>query len=151
MHRKINNAYFALRWRVLNRDNFTCQYCGQFAPNVILHVDHIKSVEDGGTDDDSNLITSCSACNMGKSGLRIISTRTSQRQPKPYAPKEFTRTISTQATSVLGFLANYPSGTRIENIAQGLNLNRNNIRTMVCRLLKRNKVKRVSTGLYSLS
>ena len=59
-------SYYSLRWQVLERDNFTCQYCGQYAPNVLLEVDHVTSVADGGTDDLDNLKTSCWACNHGK-------------------------------------------------------------------------------------
>jgi hypothetical protein len=52
--------------RILERDALTCQYCGRRAPAVDLHVDHIISVNDGGSSDDDNLITSCSDCNFGK-------------------------------------------------------------------------------------
>lgn len=55
------------RFEILNRDNFTCQYCGRKAPNVELEVDHIKAVANGGTNDDENLITACHDCNIGKS------------------------------------------------------------------------------------
>ena len=57
---------YALRWEVLLRDNFTCQYCGRSAPDVILHVDHKNPQVNGGTNDKDNLITACSACNIGK-------------------------------------------------------------------------------------
>ena len=55
-----------LRYEVLKRDKFTCQYCGRMSPDVILEVDHIKPVAKGGTDDLINLITSCRDCNRGK-------------------------------------------------------------------------------------
>lgn len=51
----------------MERDNFTCQYCGLKAPNVELHVEHIIPVSEGGTNDELNLIASCSDCNLGKS------------------------------------------------------------------------------------
>lgn len=57
----------AKRFDILNRDNFTCQYCGRKAPNVELEVDHIKPVAKGGSNDDDNLITACHDCNIGKS------------------------------------------------------------------------------------
>lgn len=56
-----------LRFEVFKRDKFTCQYCGQKAPDVILHVDHINPVSKGGGNDILNLITACSSCNGGKS------------------------------------------------------------------------------------
>jgi hypothetical protein len=55
-----------LRFLVLSRDLFTCQYCGRSAPAVKLHVDHILAVVRGGTNDPNNLITACVECNIGK-------------------------------------------------------------------------------------
>lgn len=55
-----------LRWKVLARDAFTCAYCGRKPPEVALHVDHKVSVNDGGTDELDNLVTSCDECNSGK-------------------------------------------------------------------------------------
>jgi len=60
-----------LRFEVFKRDSFRCQYCGSSAPDVLLHVDHIKPVSSGGTDDIINLITSCQPCNLGKSDKRL--------------------------------------------------------------------------------
>jgi len=58
----------AMRFEVLSRDNFTCQYCGRSVKehNVALNVDHIVPKKQGGTDALSNLITSCFDCNIGK-------------------------------------------------------------------------------------
>ena len=56
-----------LRFEVFKRDNFTCQYCGNKAPDVILEVDHITPVSKGGKNNILNLITSCRDCNRGKS------------------------------------------------------------------------------------
>lgn len=60
------------RFEVFKRDSFTCQYCGAKAPDVILHVDHIDPVANGGGKDMLNLITSCEGCNLGK-GARTLS------------------------------------------------------------------------------
>jgi hypothetical protein len=60
-----------IRFEVLKRDSFKCQYCGAAAPEVLLHVDHIDPVIEGGSNDIINLITSCSACNLGK-GRRLL-------------------------------------------------------------------------------
>lgn len=57
----------ALRIKILKRDRYTCKYCGARAPDVELEVDHKIPVSRGGTDDESNLITSCLDCNRGKS------------------------------------------------------------------------------------
>ena len=61
------------RFKVFNRDKFTCQYCGMSAPHVVLHVDHIKPKALGGSDDLANLITACLACNVGKSDHVVAS------------------------------------------------------------------------------
>lgn len=61
-----------LRFEVFKRDKFTCQYCGRMAPDVILEVDHIKPVAEGGKNNILNLITSCRDCNRGK-GKKLLS------------------------------------------------------------------------------
>lgn len=58
-----------VRYEVLERDGYTCQYCGAKAPDVALHVDHIVPVAEGGTDDIGNLVTACEYCNTGKGSL----------------------------------------------------------------------------------
>lgn len=60
-----------LRFDIFHRDGFVCQYCGATPPNVVLHVDHIFPVKSGGTNDEGNLITSCEACNLGKSAKHL--------------------------------------------------------------------------------
>lgn len=57
------------RFAVLQRDDFTCRYCGHSAPDVKLHVDHIVPASAGGSDDRNNLVTACAPCNLGKSDL----------------------------------------------------------------------------------
>lgn len=54
------------RFKVLNRDNFTCQYCGKKSPEAKLEIDHIKPVSKGGDNSMENLVTSCFDCNRGK-------------------------------------------------------------------------------------
>ena len=57
-----------LRWQVLKRDNFTCQYCGaKSIDGVPLHIDHKVARSMGGRDVIDNLITACEECNVGKS------------------------------------------------------------------------------------
>lgn len=60
-----------VRFEVFKRDNFTCQYCGSKAPDVVLHIDHINPVAGGGDNDPMNLVTSCEPCNLGK-GARTL-------------------------------------------------------------------------------
>lgn len=54
------------RFEVFKRDGFKCMYCGAHPPSVLLHVDHIHPVAEGGTNDEDNLITACEPCNLGK-------------------------------------------------------------------------------------
>lgn len=60
------------RFEVFKRDSFTCQYCGATPPSVVLHVDHINPVANGGGNHIDNLITSCDHCNLGK-GATVLS------------------------------------------------------------------------------
>ena len=63
------------RFEIFKRDRFTCQYCGRKSPDVILEVDHITPVAEGGTNEMINLITSCRDCNRGK-GKTTLSDET---------------------------------------------------------------------------
>ena len=61
-----------LRWRVLQKDRFTCRACGAspaFSSQVELHVDHIVPWSKGGVTVLENLQTLCSSCNLGKSNI----------------------------------------------------------------------------------
>lgn len=60
-----------VRFEVFKRDKFTCQYCGKKAPDVVLHVDHIHPVAEGGDNDIANLITACLDCNLGKGAREL--------------------------------------------------------------------------------
>ena len=63
-------SQYKLRFAVLYRDEFRCQYCGATPQDgVKLHVDHIVPKSKGGIKDITNLITTCEACNLGKSDL----------------------------------------------------------------------------------
>lgn len=61
-----------LRFEILKRDGFACQYCGGRAPEVVLHIDHITPRSAGGTDDPDNLVTSCARCNLGKATSHVV-------------------------------------------------------------------------------
>ncbi len=61
-----------LRFKVMQRDNFTCKQCGASPakdPSVDLHIDHILAWSKGGDTVLENLQTLCSKCNLGKSNL----------------------------------------------------------------------------------
>lgn len=60
-----------IRFEILKRDAFSCQYCGSKPPDVVLEVDHIIPVSRGGQNNPDNLITSCFPCNRGKSDRQL--------------------------------------------------------------------------------
>lgn len=51
-----------IRERILIRDSYLCQYCGNDANTV----DHIIPITKGGTDEEFNLTSACNACNSRK-------------------------------------------------------------------------------------
>ena len=57
----------ALRFDVLQRDNFTCRYCGRKAPEHKIVVDHVIPFSKGGKCAVDNLVSACEECNTGKS------------------------------------------------------------------------------------
>ncbi len=71
-----------LRFEVFKRDKFTCQYCGEKAPEVVLNVDYIDPVANGGTNEILNLITSCFSCNSGKSDRTLNDSSVLEKQRK---------------------------------------------------------------------
>lgn len=73
-NRKRMYAYNSKKWiqiskYIFNRDNYTCNYCGQVGG--ILEVDHIVPFSKGGGDDISNLTTSCRRCNRSKKDMTV--------------------------------------------------------------------------------
>lgn len=56
------SAWRKLRKQVLDEDGWVCAYCGSQANTV----DHIIPLAKGGTDDRSNLVSACGACNYAK-------------------------------------------------------------------------------------
>lgn len=49
---------------VFKRDNYTCFYCGR--SDCKMEIDHLLPVSRGGSDNISNLVTSCRRCNAQK-------------------------------------------------------------------------------------
>ena len=61
-----------LRFKVLQRDSFTCVGCGAspaVQPGTVLHVDHILPFSKGGATQFDNLQTLCDRCNLGKADV----------------------------------------------------------------------------------
>ena len=59
------------RFEIFKRDRFTCQYCGRRPPTVVLQLDHVIPVCQGGDDSTANLVAACEDCNAGKSGVPL--------------------------------------------------------------------------------
>jgi hypothetical protein len=58
-----------LRYKVMERDRFTCRTCGRSPATdigVILHLDHVVAWSRGGLTIEANLQTLCERCNVGK-------------------------------------------------------------------------------------
>ena len=61
------NVPAKLRYLILQRDEFRCVACGDSArKGATLHVDHIVSIFNGGSNEAHNLQTLCEYCNLGK-------------------------------------------------------------------------------------
>lgn len=62
-----STPWLKLRYKILARDGFTCQYCG-LAPRdgINLQIDHMHPISKGGDNSEENLIVSCNLCNLGK-------------------------------------------------------------------------------------
>lgn len=63
----------ALRKKIMERDNYTCQCCGVSAhseKHLLLEIDHIIPISKGGLTTEDNLQTLCWKCNRSK-GAKI--------------------------------------------------------------------------------
>lgn len=96
IERGVSNS---LRMEILERDGFTCQLCGRTggdadpsnpARKVRLVIDHEIPVEQGGTNERSNLRVLCSACNQARSNV----------QPPTESAKNLIARIRKQSRSV---------------------------------------------------
>jgi len=67
----------SLRFEIFKRDGFRCLYCGCSPSQKVLRVDHVVPVAEGGSDESSNLVTSCFDCNAGKAARRLEDVRLS--------------------------------------------------------------------------
>jgi len=74
--REHRSGFLKLRFEILKRDNFVCQYCGRNAPKVELQVDHIIPKGKEGKNTKENLITACAECNLGKGDVLLKQEKT---------------------------------------------------------------------------
>jgi hypothetical protein len=98
------------RFEIFKRDLFTCQYCGATPPGVLLHVDHIIAVANGGGNDRDNLVTACQGCNLGKSAIPLTSV--------PQSLKDKSKEVAEREKQIHGYNAILQAKRdRIENEA----------------------------------
>lgn len=77
------------RFNVFKRDGFQCQYCGQTPPAIVLEIDHILAVANGGKSGIDNLLTACFDCNRGKGAENLtICPQTIQEKALLLAEKQ---------------------------------------------------------------
>jgi 5-methylcytosine-specific restriction endonuclease McrA len=80
-------AWSKIRERILIRDGYLCQYCGNDATTV----DHVIPISKGGTDEPDNLLAACTRCNYSK-GNRMSpffgKARTPLTLPFPFSPTQ---------------------------------------------------------------
>lgn len=77
-----NYGFENTKAKVLNRDNYICQYCKGKKKDSKLEVHHIIYRSNGGSDEEDNLITLCNTCHkgvhIGTVKLKLIGKRKGQ-------------------------------------------------------------------------
>lgn len=63
----------SVRFSILERDRFSCRYCGVSSSEAVLQVDHVVPLSVGGSNDADNLVTACLECNSGKGDMLLDS------------------------------------------------------------------------------
>ena len=131
-------SWFKLRFAVLERDGFTCHYCGRAAPSVPLEVDHIIPASQGGTDRMENLVTACWSCNRGRgSFLHVRRLRAS-----PSSPRE----SNTLSVAIMDLMADGKVRSGVD-IALTVRVAPNIVRVRLNGLCHHGKLERVSLRL----
>lgn len=104
IHKNINDEELRSRRVILERDNHTCAYCGEYGDTV----DHIHPLSRGGTWRWDNVITSCLECNGKKSdylldelGWKLL------YEPRKVNPYEYKRLYKREQAEVYDALENF--------------------------------------------
>lgn len=97
----VNYGFENTKAMVLNRDNYTCQYCRGKHKDFRLEVHHIIFRSNGGSDEQENLITLCHTCHKALHSGRI--------NPNFSGRKKGTLRYATQMNSIrCQLLKHYP-------------------------------------------
>ena len=66
--KKYGKQWQKQRLRILNRDSWTCQWCGVDLKHygITATVDHVQPLARGGDRSDSNCVAACSVCNYSR-------------------------------------------------------------------------------------
>jgi len=75
------------RKAILQRDQYTCAYCGREATTV----DHIIPVSMGGDSHPTNLVAACIPCNSSKGGINRIKQKEGGFLGERHTPDSFTQ------------------------------------------------------------
>ncbi len=60
------------RLAIYSRDGVCCVWCSKGSEDgILLTLDHVVACENGGTNEPSNLVTACGACNSSKQAVTI--------------------------------------------------------------------------------
>ena len=76
----VNYGFENTKAMVLNRDNYTCQYCKGKHKDSKLEVHHIVFRSQGGSDEESNLITLCHTCHKDLHSGKITAKFTGKKK-----------------------------------------------------------------------
>jgi 5-methylcytosine-specific restriction endonuclease McrA len=82
-----NHVKFSRR-NIFLRDNFTCQYCGKVFDPKHLTCDHIIPKSRGGVTEWTNIVTSCTKCNVRK-GHKLSDEADMYPRKRPSRPNGF--------------------------------------------------------------
>jgi len=141
-----------IRFEVFKRDSFKCQYCGASAPEVLLHIDHIKPVSKGGSNDITNLVTACIKCNLGKSNIPlddksiVIKSRNqmeelSERREQLEMMMQWHESLQDIKSQMIDKISSY-----WENTASGWAINENGLKT-IKKLLREYSYDEITTAM----
>lgn len=81
----VNYGFANRKAYVLNRDDYTCQYCKGKSKDNRLEVHHIVFRSQGGSDDENNLITLCKTCHDKLHAGQIVLSSKGKRKTLQHA------------------------------------------------------------------